>query len=46
MPVDVKKTIIMSDIPIISPDISIEPEEEVSEPEDIDMLPMSIIALV
>lgn len=46
MPVDVKKTIIMSDMPIMWPDISIELEEEESEPEGIDMPPMSILAVV
>lgn len=46
MPVDVKKTIIMSDMPIMPPDISIELEEDESEPEGIDMLPMSIVAVV
>jgi len=46
VPVDVKKTIIMSDMPIMPPDMSIELEEEESEPEGIDMLPMSILAVM
>ena len=46
MPVDVKKTIIMSDMPIMPPDISIEFEEDESEPEGMDMPPMSILAVI
>lgn len=41
-----KKTIIMSDMPIMGPDISIELEEEESEPEGIDMPLMSILAVL
>lgn len=39
-----KKTIIMSDMPIMWPDMSIELDEDESEP-DIDMPPMSILAI-
>lgn len=46
VPVDVKKTIIMSDMPIMWPDISIVLEEDESEPEGIDILPMSILAVM
>ena len=46
VPVDVKKTIIMSDMPIMPPDMSIELEEEESELEGIDMPPMSILAVI
>ena len=41
-----KNTIIMSDMPIMWPDISIEIEDEESEPEGIDILPMSILAVM
>lgn len=41
-----KNTIIMSDMPIMWLDISIELEDEESEPEGIDMLPMSILAVM
>jgi hypothetical protein len=46
VPVDVKKTIIMSDMPIMWPDISIVLEEDESEPEGIDIPPMSILAVM
>lgn len=41
-----KKTIIMSDMPIMWPDISIVLEEDESEPEGIDIPPMSILAVM
>jgi hypothetical protein len=36
----------MSDMPIMPLDMSIELEEEESEPEGIDMLPISILAVI